>query len=295
MRPWLSAIVRKEASVKISVGAITGQWSRSAAMAFYDAVALSSANIVYLGVTNHTPHATLQRRDCLAVARELAADGKEVVLSARTAGDVRDAESFRAWIEECGLPVEADDATTLRLLSGRAQLVIGPGVPCENGTALKQLMELGARRWVIPAVCKGEVMQALSYGGNAGCEIELPVLSHRKFSRWRCRVDACPYEDWPRHAMPGCDLDASPEHVAPDWACDIATLRAAGVAILRVTPRHVRDVALSQTLSELVRGEIDAQEAYAQYAAGLDTRVRAAAARHPCRPEAVCQAGAGFR
>lgn len=281
--------------MKISVGAIAGQWSRSAMMAFYDAVALSSASIVYLGVTNHTPQSTLQRRDCLAVARELAADGKEVVLSVRTVGDARDAETFYTWIEACGLPVEADDATTLKLLSGRAPLVIGPGVPCESSAALNQLMELGARRWVLPAVCKGEAMQALSYGGNAGCEIELPVLSHRKFARWRCRVESCPYEDQPRHAMPGCDLDACPEHVVPNWACDITTLRAAGVAILRVTPRHVRDVAISQTLGELVRGEIDARQAYARYAAALDTRDRVAAARHPWRPDVVCQAGAGFR
>jgi collagenase-like PrtC family protease len=188
-----------------------------------------------------------------------------------------------------------DDVTTLKQLSGRVPLVIGPGVQCESAAALRQLMELGARRWVIPAVCKGEAMQVLSYAGNAGCEIELPVLSSRKFSRWRCRVESCPYEDWPRHALPGCDLDASPEDVIPNWACDITTLRAAGVAILRVTPRHVRDVALSQTLGELVRGEIDARQAYAQYAATLDTRSRTAADREPWRPGAGYQASSGFR
>ena len=40
----------------------------------------------------------------------------------------------------------------------------------------------------------------------------------------------------------------------------------ADIAVLRVTPRHVRDVEVSQILCELVRGEVGPREAYARYA-----------------------------
>lgn len=255
--------------MKISIGAIAGGWTRSATMAFYDAVALSSADIVYVGTTIHSPLAGLQKRDCLAVARELASSGKEVVLSVRPAGREWDAEGFHAWVEECTLPVEVGDARTLAALAGKVPLVIGQDVPCESGAALKRLAGLGATRWVTPAVCRGEVVRALSYAGDAPCEIEQPVLSPRQFSRWRCRVDDCPYEGWALHGMPGCDRNASRKGAVPDWACDLNMLRTAGVSILRVTPRDVRDVALCQTLGELVRGETSAREAYKSYAATL--------------------------
>ncbi|WP_042266861.1 hypothetical protein [Paraburkholderia heleia] len=257
--------------MKISLGALVGRWSRSATMAFYDTVALSSVDVVYIGVAIHGTLAGLQERDCLALAHELALGGKEVVLSVHAGSANRDADCVHTWIEDTDLPVEVGDAWTLRLLAGKVPLVIGAGVPCTGGADLKRLLDLGARRWVLPAVCKGEVIQNLAHAGdgNADCEIELPVLSPRPFSRWNCRVESCSYEGWARHAMPGCDRDASSAHLVPDWASDLDTLRALGVAILRLTPRAAGTVGLSQTLADLLRGEVDARDAFATYAASL--------------------------
>ena len=253
--------------MKISIGAIAGSWTRSAAMAFYDAVALSSVDIVYVGTMIHSPQTGLQQRDCLAVARELAQGGKEVVLSVRANEGERDAEGASLWVADGPLPVEVGDMRTFHLLAGKVPLVIGTGLPCGDAMTLGQLVGLGAKRWAMPAVCRGEFMKAISYAGDAGCEIELPVLLHRQFSRWERRVDNCPYEGSSLHAMPGCDRNAPDNNIAPDWAADLATLRAADVSILRVTPRDVRAVELSQTLGDLVRGEVDAHEAYARYVA----------------------------
>jgi O2-independent ubiquinone biosynthesis protein UbiV len=252
--------------VKISIGALGGSWNRSATMAFYDAVALSSVDIVYIGTAIYSPLAGLRQRDCLAVARELAAGGKEVVLSVRPAAGEWDAGSFNAWVADCALPVEVGDARTLQMLAGKVPLVIGADVPCASSAALRQLAELGAKRWVTPAVCRGEVVKVLAYAGDAGCEIEQPVLSPRHFSRWQRRIEDCPYEGSPIHGLPGCDREGSSRSDAPDWARDLTVLRTAGVAILRVTPRTVRDVEVSQLLGELVRGEVDAGEAYERYA-----------------------------
>lgn len=281
--------------MKISLGALAGRWTRSATFAFYDAVALSSVDVVYIGTAVHGTLAGLQQRDCLAVARELASGGKEVVLSVHAVTDSTDAEGFHAWIEDCDLPVEVGDARTFRLLAGKVPLVIGTGMPCANGTDLKRLVELGARRWVMPAVCKGEFAQALACADDARCEIELPVLSPRRFARWQCRVEACRYEGWPLHAMPGCDLDAAADSAAPDWASDLDELGRAGVAILRVTPRDSSAVGLSQTLGELMLGETGAREAYATYALSLRRNVACATAAFRSRQCLAPRAGAGIR
>lgn len=251
--------------MKISIGALAGNWTRSRAMAFYDAVALSSVDIVYIGTTINSPTAGLQKRDCLAVARELAAAGKEVVLSVRAAAGEPDADSSNAWIADGSLPVEVGDVRTLQMLAGKVPLVIGKGVPCTNRDTLMQLVGSGAKRWVTPAVCRGEVVNMLTYASDTGCEIEQPVLSPRHFSRWVCRVESCPFEGWAMYGMPGCDREASLETPNPDWTRDVKMLRTAGVAVLRVSPRHLRDVEVSQTLGELMRGEVGSEEAFAQY------------------------------
>lgn len=240
-------------------------------MAFYDAVALSPVDVIYIGAAIYGTLAGLQERDCLALARELASCGKEVVLSVHAGSGGRDADRFHTWIGDTDLPVEVGDTWTLRLLAGKVPLVIGAGVPCADGVELKRLLGLGARRWVLPSVCKGEVMQAIVQTGdcNADCEIELPVLSPRPFARWNCRVETCRYEGLARHAMPGCDRDASSEHLVPDWASDLDALRALRVAILRLTPGATGNVGLSETLVDLLQGKLDARDAFATYAASL--------------------------
>ncbi|CAG9268232.1 hypothetical protein [Paraburkholderia unamae] len=268
--------------MKISLGALAARWNRSDSFAFYDAVALSSVDVVYVGIAVRGVQGGLQQRDCLAVARELSSGGKEVVLSVRAGADLPGSEDAHAWIEDCELPVEVGDARTFRLLAGKVPLVMGAGMPCASAVELRRLVELGARRRVMTAVCKGEVAQALACAVESRCEMELPVLSPRRFARWRCRVEACNYEGWPLHAMPGCDLAASPDETAPDWASDLDELRRAGVGVLRVTPRDTGDIGLSQALCEWVRGDIDARAAYAEYAASPErSRVRVPGALHP--------------
>lgn len=282
----------KEAFLKISIGAVAGTWTRSATMAFYDAVALSSVDVVYIGTTIHSPQGGLQKRDCLAVARELTASGKEVVLSVRAAPQDCDVEDFHTWIADSALPVEVSDARTFQLLAGKVPLVIGMGMPCENKATLLRLVDMGAVRWVSPAVCRGEFVRMVSYARDADCEIEQPVLSPRQFSRWKCRVDGCPYEGWALHSLPGCDRNADMKGVEPDWAGDLNMHRASGVSILRVTPKDVHDAGVSEILGELVRSEVDAREAYARYnASSAQTGANVTPASEPRRRRLAYTAG----
>lgn len=252
--------------MKISIGPVPVNWSRKAVMAFYDAVALSSVDIVYVGNVLHAARSCVQRKERLAIARELAASGKEVVLSMSLAtGDV-DADGARRLIDESRLPIEAGDANLLALVCGKMPFVVGPTLACDSGQTLNRFIECGATRWVLPGLCRGEAMQALSHARGSNCEVELPVLGHRQLSRWQCPIDRCRYLGTSARGIPACDLALATEAGTPDWASDIATLRAERVTILRVTPGTPQSVDVAQILSELVNGEIDASDAYRRYA-----------------------------
>lgn len=234
-------------------------------MAFYDALALSSVDLVYVGDILHAARSCVQRRERLAIARELAAGGKGVVLSMSLADVEGDADGVRRLIDESGFPIEAGDSNVVALLGGKVPFVAGSSLACDNGQSLDRLVECGAIRWVLPELCRGKVMRVLSYAGRSNCEIELPVLGHRSNFRWPCRTDRCMDMSPSAHGMPACIRAVATEADMPDWSSDIDTLRAGGVKVLRVAARIPRAVDVAQILSELVDGEIGPDDAYRRY------------------------------
>jgi hypothetical protein len=251
--------------MRISVGPVPVSWSRKAVLAFYDALALSSVDLVYVGNILHAARSCVQRRERLAIARELVAGGKGVVLSVSLADAEGDADSVRRLIDESGFPVEAGDWNMVALLGGKVPFVAGSSLACDNGQSLDRLVECGALRWVLPELCRGEVMRVLSYAGRSNCEIELPVLGHRSNFRWQCGIDRCVYISTSAHGMPPCNLALAAEADMPDWSSDIDTLRAGGVGVLRIAARTPRAIDVAQILSELVNGETGPDDAYRRY------------------------------
>lgn len=251
--------------MKISIGPVPVQWTRNNVMTFYDAVALSSVDVVYIGDTVCAPHLGVHQRDRLAIARELARTGKEIVMSIRLGNCGAGSFNQWKWIVDGEFPVEADDLGALRLVAGQRPFIVGSAIPCDSEWTLDRLVGSGARRRVLPALCKGEALQALLLPRNAACEMELPVLSPRQFSRWQCQVGQCAYKSLSVHSLSGCDLASAWEARIPDWQHDLKALRAEGISVLRIVARSLRAVDVAQILSELVRDEISPNEAYGRY------------------------------
>jgi len=135
---------------RISVGPLLYYWPRTAVIEFYARVADSAADTVTLGEVVCSRRHELKLADWLALARDLAACGKEVVLASQalleSEGELRE---MRAIAGQHEFLVEAGDASALRTLAGH-RFVLGPHVNVYSRPALEEYAALGAVRWVAP-------------------------------------------------------------------------------------------------------------------------------------------------
>lgn len=199
----------------LSVGPLQYWWPRQATWDFYAQVADSAADTVVLGEVVCSRRHEIRFEDWLALAADLKAHGKTVVLAtmALLAGEP-ELRALRRVCEQGDYAVEAGDASALALLSrlhaqgARLPFVIGPHLNVYNQPALQQLAPLGASCWVPPlelaldAVAQINPPHAPVQGAAGPVATELfgfgrmPLaFSARCFTarHYRLKKDACDY------------------------------------------------------------------------------------------------------
>ncbi len=136
--------------IRLTVGPVLYYWPRKTLIEFYGQVADSPADTVVLGEVVCSRRHEMKHEDWIALARELASCGKEVVLATQalldSEADLREVRRFAAQDE---FLVEAGDASALRVLAGRP-FVLGPHVNVYSQPALAEHARMGAVRWVAP-------------------------------------------------------------------------------------------------------------------------------------------------
>ncbi|TAL85315.1 MAG: U32 family peptidase [Rhodanobacter sp.] len=145
--------------MKLSLGPLQYFWPRERTLAFYREAASWPIDIIYLGETVCSKRRELGTRDWIALAGELRASGKQVVLSSLA---LIEAESelgaLRRLIGEGRSWIEANDLSAVQLCRERElPFVAGPSLNIYNHHALALLIEDGLRRWV-PGVEQGETL-----------------------------------------------------------------------------------------------------------------------------------------
>lgn len=139
------------ARIALTVGPLLYHWPRQALMDFYASIAESPADTVVLGETVCSRRRELKADDWIDLARDLAAEGKEVVLATQSLIESEsDLRLVRRLAEQGDFLVEAGDASALHLLAGKAPFVLGPHVNIYSRAALVEHAALGARRWAAP-------------------------------------------------------------------------------------------------------------------------------------------------
>jgi O2-independent ubiquinone biosynthesis protein UbiV len=137
--------------IALTVGPVLYHWPRQTMLDFYAGVAESPADTVVLGETVCARRTELALADWLALARDLAAEGKEVVLATPTliesAADLRRVGRIA---EQHDFLVEAGDASALLHAAGAGPFVLGPHINIYSRAALVEHAALGAVRWVAP-------------------------------------------------------------------------------------------------------------------------------------------------
>lgn len=143
--------VLNDESFRLSIGPVLYYWPRRTLMDFYAEVADSAAATVCLGEIVCSRRHEMKTEDWLALARDLSAAGKEVVLGAQALIESEaELRTLRRLADNGEFLVEANDAAALQLLNGRGRFVIGPHVNVYSAPALDELAALGAVRWVPP-------------------------------------------------------------------------------------------------------------------------------------------------
>lgn len=160
--------------MKLALGPLLYFWRRETVLDFYAAVAGWPVDCVYLGETVCSKRRALRLADWLAIAEQLTAAGKQVVLSSLALLEAesellslqRIADNGRFW-------VEANDIGAVQLLAGRVPFVAGPHINSYNAATLELLADLGARRWVLPVELSRATLAQLQQARPAGLETEV--------------------------------------------------------------------------------------------------------------------------
>ncbi|MEI6414888.1 MAG: U32 family peptidase [Pseudomonadota bacterium] len=158
---------------RLSLGPILYYWPRNQVLDFYAQMAESPVALVYLGETVCAKRHQMRTDDWLHLAEQLAAAGKEVVLS--TLALVEAESDLKRLRRLCGngrFWVEANDMAAVRLCQGQP-FVAGPGINLYNGRALALLAREGLRRWVLPLELSHQTLAEMQALRPAGVETEV--------------------------------------------------------------------------------------------------------------------------
>jgi len=261
--------------MKLSLGPVLYYWTREALTEFYAAVAGSGVDIVYLGEVVCSRRHNLRLDDWLGLARDLAASGKEVVLSSQALIESEsELKALRRIAENGEFTVEANDMGTVRLLAGRAPFIAGPHLNIYNNETLAWFAELGATRFVLPLELSRDTLRELQSTRPNAMQTEvfaygrMPLaFSARCFTarhhnlpkddcQFRCLDDADGLALQTRDKAAFLTLNGLQTQSAQvyDLSGAIEELRSLGVDAVRVSPQSSNMMAIIDSFRERCAG-----------------------------------------
>ncbi len=276
--------------IALTIGPVLYYWPRRTLLDFYATIAESAADTVVLGEVVCSRRHEMKPDDWLALARDLAACGKEVVLASQalleSASDLR---GMHRWAQQDEFMVEAGDASALRALAGRP-FVLGPHINIYSQPALHEHARLGAVRWVAPVELGLDALALInppSAPTTGGPQCDTPVatevfafgrlplaFSARCFTarHFHLNKDECAFrciehpdglqldtgEGAPFLALNGIQTQSAAQHCLIG---DGAALRAAGVSRARLSPTSQHFPAVIDLFERVLNGDADARAA----------------------------------
>lgn len=244
--------------MKLALGPLLYYWSREDTLAFYEAAATWSVDIVYLGETVCSRRHLLRLADWLDLADRLADAGKEVVLSTLPLIESEsDLKALRKIAGNGKYPVEANDFGAVRLCAEAGiAFTAGSTLNVYNPETLAMLAGMGASRWVPPVEMTYAMIKAMPVPEAMATEVfaygRLPLAySARCFTarHYNLQKDDCQFkcldhadgltlytrEEQPFLAMNGIQTQSARIYTL---AHRMRELVDAGAGVLRLSPQY---------------------------------------------------------
>ncbi|PSW61351.1 U32 family peptidase [Photobacterium kishitanii] len=138
--------------MKYSLGPLLYFWPQHDVETFYQQAKHSNVDIIYLGETVCSKRRALKPAQWIYIAKELATNGKQVVLSTMALLEApSEVNIMKKYIDNGDFIVEANDVSAIQLASqSKVPFVVGPAVNCYNAQTLKLFVKQGMTRWCMP-------------------------------------------------------------------------------------------------------------------------------------------------
>jgi O2-independent ubiquinone biosynthesis protein UbiV len=271
--------------MKIALGPLLYYWPRNTVFRFYENIASTAADIVYLGETVCSRRHELRLADWLEIAGQLKQAGKEVVLSTQVLLESgSDVTSMHRITANGDYLVEANDMGAVHQLAGKTPFVAGPHLNVYNQPTLQWIASLGASRWVIPLEMKRDDLALLQQERPAGLQTEvfaygrMPLAfsarcftaRHRNLPKDDCRFSCIDHPDGlvlkTREGEEFLVLNGIQTQSAKVYNLidEVDAMREIGVDVLRLSPQAHDTPSVIALFDAARRGAVTPQQAMAK-------------------------------
>lgn len=169
--------------MQYALGPVLWYWPTDTLQDFYQQAARSSADIIYLGEAVCSKRRATSYARWMALARELAASGKQVVLSTLALlQSPSELKELQRYVENGEFLIEANDIGTVNMAAERhLPFVAGPTLNVYNADTLQLLVKEGMTRWCMPVeMSRDWLLQLLEQCETRGIrqQFEVEVLGY---------------------------------------------------------------------------------------------------------------------
>ncbi|MCH4293390.1 U32 family peptidase [Shewanella sp. 3B26] len=167
--------------MKTSLGPLLYCWEKDKVSDFYQHVAQSDIELVYLGEAVCSRRRELKSSDYLELARMLKSSGKQVVLSTlaliEAAGELSE---LKKQVNNGEFMIEANDMAAVGYArEAGVPFVCGPHINLYNAASIQKLADWGMQRFVMPIeLSKDWLAKVLEQLGGKPQRPEVEVLGH---------------------------------------------------------------------------------------------------------------------